>query len=158
MIRRHFELLGVDPLVRVGDEALLERLLNRAAEEAMEAAYETPTEEQEVLFDTAAPDTIAEMAERLRKFLLAMPDPWEWAEKAGFFPICTGRRAFPRRRGGTCPSSSAGRISSGRSARPSPRRQSSGRAMPRCGSPGGKTGNRPKRLSYTREYRGGTRP
>ncbi len=82
VIRRHFELLGVDPLVRVGDEALLERLLNRAVEEAMEAAYETPTEEQEVLFDTAAPDTIAEMAERLRKFLLAMPDPWEWAEKA----------------------------------------------------------------------------
>ena len=82
VIHQHFELLGVDPLVRLGDEALLERLLNKASEEAMEAAYSQPTEEQEQLFDTAAPDAILGMAERLRKFLLAMPDPWEWAEKA----------------------------------------------------------------------------
>ena len=81
VIRRHFELLGVDPLVHIGDEALMERLRNKAVEEGMEAAYAAPTGEQEYLFDTAAPDVISEMAERLRKFLLAMPDPWEWAER-----------------------------------------------------------------------------
>ena len=81
VIHQHFELIGVDPLARIGDDALLGRLLQKASEEAMEAAYETPTEEQEYLFDTAAPDAVLEMAERLRRFLLAMPDPWEWAER-----------------------------------------------------------------------------
>ena len=81
VIHRHFELIGVDPLVRVGDDALLERLLSRASQEAMEAAYAEPTEEQEYLFDCDSPDAILEMAERLRKFLLAMPDPWGWAER-----------------------------------------------------------------------------
>ena len=82
VIRQHFELLGIDPLARIGDDAMLERLLNKASEEAMEAAYSAPTEEQEYLFDTAAPDAILAMADRLRRFLLAMPDPWEWAERA----------------------------------------------------------------------------
>ena len=82
VIRQHFELLGIDPLARIGDDAMLERLLNKASEEAMEAAYAAPTEEQEYLFDTAAPDAILAMADRLRRFLLAMPDPWEWAERA----------------------------------------------------------------------------
>ena len=81
VIRQHFELIGIDPLARIGDEAMLERLLKQAAEEAMEAAYATPTEEQEYLFDAYAPDAIGEMAERLRKFLLAMPDPWDWADR-----------------------------------------------------------------------------
>ena len=81
VIRQHFELIGIDPLARIGDEALLERLLNKADEEAMEAAYAAPTDEQEYLFDTAAPDVILGMCERLRKFLLSMPDPWDWAER-----------------------------------------------------------------------------
>ncbi len=81
VIRQHFELIGIDPQARVGEDSILERLLNKATEEAMEAAYAAPTVEQEYLFDTAAPDTIAAMAERLRRFLLAMPDPWEWAER-----------------------------------------------------------------------------
>ena len=46
VIRQHFELLGIDPLARIGDDAMLERLLNKASEEAMEAAYSAPTEEQ----------------------------------------------------------------------------------------------------------------
>ena len=81
VIHRHFELIGVDPMARIGDDALMERLLNRASEEAMEAAYETPTEEQEYLFDCAPADEILAMAERTRRFLLAMPDPWDWAER-----------------------------------------------------------------------------
>ena len=38
VIHQHFELIGVDPLARIGDDALLGRLLQKASEEAMEAA------------------------------------------------------------------------------------------------------------------------
>ena len=81
VIRQHFELLGVDPLARIGDDAALEKLLKQAGEEAMEAAYAAPTEEQERLFDMAPPDEVLAMADRLRRFLMAMPDPWDWAER-----------------------------------------------------------------------------
>ncbi len=82
VIRRHFELLGIDPMARVGDDALLSRLLTRAGTEAMEAAYEHPTEAQEILFDAFYPADVLAMADRTRRFLLAMPDPWAWAERA----------------------------------------------------------------------------
>ncbi len=81
VIRRHFELLVLDPQAHIGDDATLARLLNSARDEAMEAAYEHPTDDQAYLFDCAAPEDIAAMAENTRRFLLAMPDPWDWADR-----------------------------------------------------------------------------
>ena len=81
MIREHFEVLGIDPLASVGDETRLDKLKARAFEDAFSEAAENPTYEQRLLYTCYAEDEIAEMVNRLRDFLLSLPDPWEWAEE-----------------------------------------------------------------------------
>ena len=81
VIREHFEVLGIDPLAAVGDETRLDKLKARAFEDAFAEAAENPTYEQQLLYTCYAEDEIAEMVNRLRNFLLSLPNPWEWAEK-----------------------------------------------------------------------------
>ena len=51
MIERHFEALGIDPQVRVGNEAQTERLKNQAVEEVLEEICDRPDEDQALLLD-----------------------------------------------------------------------------------------------------------
>jgi len=80
VIARHFELLGIDPHVRVGNELQTERLKLQAVEEVLEAVCSEPDEDQALLLDCYTPDEVAAMAEKLRVFILSLADPWEWAE------------------------------------------------------------------------------
>ena len=81
VIREHFEALGTDPMASVGEEAQLSRLKTRAYEEALGETAENPTLEQNLLYQCYTVEQIMEMTERLRTFLLSLPDPWAWAEE-----------------------------------------------------------------------------
>ena len=80
VIREHFQALGIDPQASIGEEAQLSQLLSRAMTDALEEACEAPTPEQRQLFDRFDVDQTLAMAERLRRFLMALPDPWTWAD------------------------------------------------------------------------------
>ena len=81
VIREHFEALGTDPMAAVGDETRLDRLKTRAYEDAFGEIAENPTYEQNLLYQCYPADEIMEMTEKLRSFLLSLPDPWSWAEE-----------------------------------------------------------------------------
>lgn len=81
VIREHFEAVGVDPMARIGDSAILGTLLKTASDDALEAAYAAPDENQKALFARYSSEQVAAMAEQARRFLLAMAEPEEWIEK-----------------------------------------------------------------------------
>ena len=81
VIREHFEALGTDPMASVGEESQLDRLKNRAYEDAFGEIAEHPTYEQNLLYQCYPAEDIMNMTEKLRQFLLSLPDPWDWAEE-----------------------------------------------------------------------------
>ena len=81
VIREHFEAVGIDPMARIGDSAILGTLLKTASDDALEAAYAAPDENQKALFARYSSEQVAAMAEQARRFLLAMAEPEEWIEK-----------------------------------------------------------------------------
>ena len=81
VIHEHFEVLGLDPMAGTADDTQQKQLMARALAEGMEEVCENPTEEEAMLFACYPIDTIADMIERLRSFLLSLPDPWGWAEE-----------------------------------------------------------------------------
>lgn len=81
VIREHFEVLDVDPMARVGDEAKLASMYEQAAADALEDACATPSKDQRVLFERYSDADILNMVASLRRFLLSLPDPWDWAAR-----------------------------------------------------------------------------
>ncbi len=84
MIREHFQVTGIDPLSRVGDEAALAPLKRRAMDEVLESACEARDGDVSRLidsFDTI--DEIADMIGETNEFLSAQASPEAWARAQG---------------------------------------------------------------------------
>lgn len=83
VLQRHFQVLKIDPMSRIADNAVLDRLLKRATDEALEQACAAPDEDMTALLACYDENRIPEMAERIRRFALSLPDPWMWARAQG---------------------------------------------------------------------------
>ncbi|MBQ9263209.1 MAG: UvrD-helicase domain-containing protein [Clostridia bacterium] len=81
VLREHFEAAGVDPMARIADEEKLSALRRRALDDVLEAAYASPTANEETLFSQFEDPQIVELMESLYDFLISRADPWGWAEK-----------------------------------------------------------------------------
>ncbi|NLD82825.1 MAG: UvrD-helicase domain-containing protein [Clostridiales bacterium] len=81
VLREHFQAAGIDPLCRIADEEKLTALRRRALDDALEAAYAAPSEDEQALFSQFEDPQIADMMDSLYLFLTSKPDPWGWAEE-----------------------------------------------------------------------------
>ena len=81
-LRANFEAAGVDPAFRILDDAEDARLLDEAADEAMDALYEEGGEALARLDAGRGPDKVRDLALRLYAFLGERPDPKAWLERA----------------------------------------------------------------------------
>lgn len=80
MIRENFHVADIDPLARIGDEAVLSPLSRRALDEILESTCTSPSEDERQLI--AAFDTLEEIETMIldtHKFLSAQASPEEWA-------------------------------------------------------------------------------
>ncbi len=83
VIREHFQVAGVDPSARVGEEARLNALLSRALEEALENAYLQATEgdaDARALTEQYTDVQILEISRALYRFLMARAEPFAWLD------------------------------------------------------------------------------
>lgn len=82
VIRSHFELIGVDPLVRVCDEQQRKAMFRAAFTQSMdELLEEAENADFLLLADVWEQNTLLNMAEELYAFLMAIPKPFEWLER-----------------------------------------------------------------------------
>lgn len=81
-LRANFEAAEVDPAFRVLDDAEDARMLEEAADEALEAAYADGGEALSRLDAGRGPKRVRELALRLYAFLGERPDPEAWLARA----------------------------------------------------------------------------
>ena len=81
-LRANFEAAGVDPAFRILDDAEDARLLDEAADEAIDALYEEGGEALSRLDTGRGPQKVRELALSLYAFLGERPDPEAWLERA----------------------------------------------------------------------------
>ena len=81
-LRAHFERAGVDPAFRVLDDAEARRMFDDALDEALEAAYEAPSEDFLALDYARGPKGVRAMAACLLSALEERPDPEAWLSRA----------------------------------------------------------------------------
>ncbi|MDD2429678.1 MAG: UvrD-helicase domain-containing protein [Eubacteriales bacterium] len=87
VLRRHFQEAGADPLSRTADDNVTGALLDRALSEAVDAFYEEPDDDAQMLIDQFSDAAITDMARQLHSFLMAQAEPWEWLQKALQAPV-----------------------------------------------------------------------
>lgn len=81
VIRSHFELVGVDPLVRVCDEQQRKAMFRSAFTQAMDELLEEEGQENfRLLADSWEQEELLDMTEQLHSFLMAIPKPFLWLE------------------------------------------------------------------------------
>ena len=81
-LRANFEAALVDPAFRILDDAEDARLLDEAADEAMDALYEEGGEALARLDAGRGPEKVRALALRLYAFLGERPDPEAWLSSA----------------------------------------------------------------------------
>ena len=83
LLRQNFQEAGIDARFMICDDAQKRILFSQAWREAMNALLEDPSEKDFLLLaHTWDPPELEEFTRRLYEFLLSMPRPFEWAEKA----------------------------------------------------------------------------
>lgn len=81
VIRSHFELVGVDPLIRVCDEQQQKAMFRSAFTQAMDTLLEEDGQDDfRLLADSWEQDELLDMTEQLHSFLMAIPKPFSWLE------------------------------------------------------------------------------
>ncbi len=83
VLQQHFQVLKIDPMSRIADNSVLDRFLTRATEDALEQACAEPDEDMDTLFHCYDEAEITDMAERIRRFALSLPNPWDWTRAQG---------------------------------------------------------------------------
>lgn len=80
LIREFFEVAGIDPLAGLAEETLQKKLLEQAAQEALEESYELAKEDPQLfsLTQKFSPQEIGGMLLELYRFLLSLPHPFQW--------------------------------------------------------------------------------
>ena len=81
-LRANFEAAGVDPAFRIFDDAEDRRMLEEAADEAMEALYAEGGDALNALDAGRGPARVRELALSLYAFLRERPDPEAWLAQA----------------------------------------------------------------------------
>ena len=81
-LRTNFEAAGVDPVFRVMDDALADRLRQASLDEAMEAAYTDPGEDLLALDYGRGPGGVRAAVETLFDRMEDRPDPEAWLDRA----------------------------------------------------------------------------
>lgn len=79
-LRTHFESAGVDPAFRVLDDAETRRITDEALDQAIEEAYEEPSQQLNALDYARGPKNVRAMAESLLRVLDERPDPRAWLD------------------------------------------------------------------------------
>ena len=95
IIDRHFQAAELDPMARVGDEARLKALRERALAEVMEELYENPGPDGQRLVDQYTDLMIEQMVRQLHFFLMSQDSPWQWLEAAQKLPDAEGLKEHP---------------------------------------------------------------
>ena len=95
LLQRYFHAAGTDPNSRVADEQAARALFDKALDEALDALYENPDEDDQNLIDRFKETEITGMAGALHHFLMAQADPWGWLEESVRCPDAGGLMTHP---------------------------------------------------------------
>ena len=82
LLREHFESLGIDPTFRIADEQECAALSAQAMDDALYACYDVGSEEFMRLDACFEQEEIADMALKIRNFMMTRPDPFDWLKRA----------------------------------------------------------------------------
>ncbi len=82
LLREHFEALGIDPTFRIADEQECAVLSAQAMEDALYACYDVSSEAFMQLDACFEQEEIAELALKIRNFMMTRPNPFEWLTRA----------------------------------------------------------------------------
>ncbi len=95
LVQRYFHAAGTDPNARVADEQTAQALFDGALEEALDALYENPGEDDQNLIDRFKEAEIVQMTGELHNFLMAQGAPWGWLEASLDYPDAQALPAHP---------------------------------------------------------------
>lgn len=95
LVQRYFHAAGTDPNSRIADEQAARALFDKALDEALDALYENPGEDDRNLIDRFKEAEIAQMTGSLHGFLMAQADPWGWMEESVRCPDADGLMSSP---------------------------------------------------------------
>ena len=82
LIRDHFQVLGVDPSFRIGDEQECGVLAQQAMEDALYACYEVGSGDFMAADRCYTQEELAELARGMDRFMMTRPDPQAWLDAA----------------------------------------------------------------------------
>lgn len=82
LLREHFQVLGIDPAFRIGDEQECGVLSRQAMEDALYSCYEVGSEAFLAADACYTQEELAELALSVHRFMMTRPDPWAYLERA----------------------------------------------------------------------------